>query len=218
MSTHGLFITFEGGEGSGKSTQLRLLANHLRAQGRLVLETREPGGSALAEKIRALLLAPDRGPADCVTEALLFAAARRDHVQQTIRPALAAGHFVLCDRFSDSTMAYQGAGRGGPQPALEAIDRAATEGLRPDVTILLDLSADVGLARAKARRGAEAADPFEKADHAFHNRVRNAFLARAAAEPERFCVLDAAGSAEEVAARVFEALAPRLGFVGGGGA
>lgn len=200
MST-GRFITFEGGEGAGKSTQLKRLAARLQAQGREVVATREPGGSAGAEAIRELVL---KGAADRwspVTETLLMYAARRDHVERVIRPALARGAWVVCDRFADSTRAYQGAA-GGTDPALiAALERFILEGTRPDVTLIFDLPVALGLERAHARAGAEMR--FESKGHAFHERLREGFLAIARAEPQRCVVIDAAGSPDEVEAKVW---------------
>jgi dTMP kinase len=193
-SISGLFISFEGGEGAGKSTQMRLLAVSLREAGHAVIETREPGGSPLAEAIRTLILTHDAASDDAMTQALLFAAARRDHLQRIILPALQAGKIVLCDRFIDSTRAYQG-GRMAPD-ALEETIHLATGGLVPDITILLDLPVEAGLARAKGR--ATTTDTFERADVAFHQGVRARFLALAEREPARFCVLDALESPQTV--------------------
>lgn len=203
MSTRGVFITFEGGEGAGKSTQIRRLAAALEAQGRKVIVTREPGGTPLAEAIRGLILGPGAS-GDALTQALLFAAARREHIRVLIEPALAAGAIVLCDRFADSTRAYQG-GRL-PAPALDATISLATGDLAPDLTLLLDLSPETGLARARGRGGD--ADTFERADLAFHADVRARFLALAKAEPGRIAVIDAgAGEADvaEVIRRVVDA-------------
>lgn len=194
----GLFITFEGGEGAGKSTQIKRLAAHLEDAGADVLVTREPGGSPGAEAVRHVILsgaAEAYGPA---MEAVLFAAARSDHVEQLIRPAIAAGKTVLCDRFIDSSRVYQGV-TGGLDPSLiRAIERVAIDGMMPDLTIILDLPAEKGLARAMHRRGEEAADRFEKETLATHEARREAFLAIAAAEPERCRVVDADRPKEEV--------------------
>lgn len=186
------FITLEGGEGAGKSTQIRRLAAHLSAQGRRVVTTREPGGSPGAEAIRSVLL--DTAMAlDATTEALLFAAARRDHVRATILPALKAGEAVLCDRFIDSTRAYQGAGGDLSRAVIRRLETMAIGRTRPDLTIILDLDPAIGMARAATRRGAALAtsDRFERRDAAFHARVRAEFLAIAAAEPQRCVVVDA---------------------------
>jgi dTMP kinase len=202
--TQGRFITFEGGEGAGKSTQLKRLAARLEAQGREVVATREPGGSPGAEAIRELVL---KGAADRwspVTETLLMYAARRDHVERVIRPALARGAWVVCDRFSDSTRAYQGAA-GGTDPALiAALERFILEATRPDVTLIFDLPVEVGLERAHARAGAEMR--FESKGQAFHERLREGFLAIARAEPQRCVVIDATGSPGAVETKVWDAV------------
>ncbi len=148
----GKFITFEGGEGSGKSTQAGLLAERLRARGLTVVVTREPGGSALADRLRELILAPSKAPPSALAEALMFYAARADHLDKTIRPALEKGHWVVCDRFSDSTRAYQGAAGGLDPAVIDALERMVVGASAPDLTLLLDLDPSVGLARADARR------------------------------------------------------------------
>lgn len=198
--TPGKLLTFEGGEGSGKSTQIKQLRYALEACGEKVLLTREPGGSPGAEDIRRLLVEGDPGRWDAVTEALLVSAARRDHVERVIRPALAQGQWVLCDRFFDSTTAYQGAGHGVPVAMLEELRRAAVGALAPDLTFVLDIDVETGLGRAQGRGGAETR--FERFDRAFHQRVRDGFLAIAKAEPERVRVIDASGTPEAVAAAI----------------
>jgi len=206
----GLFVSFEGGEGSGKSTQLRLLAEAMRAEGRDVVATREPGGSPGAEAVRALLL-DDRAPLVPMAELLLFAAARADHVQSVIAPALARRAIVLCDRFSDSTRAYQGGRPGIDDAAIETLRALAVGGTMPDVTLIFDVPADVGLRRAGARRGAgTGADRFEARDLRFHEGVRKRFLAIAAAEPERCRVIAADRPVETIAAEVRTLVAPLL--------
>ncbi|MFI4964809.1 MAG: dTMP kinase [Caulobacterales bacterium] len=209
----GRFITFEGGEGAGKSTQLKRLAARLQAGGREVVATREPGGSPGAEGIRELVL---NGAADRwspVTETLLMYAARRDHVERVIRPALACGAWVVCDRFADSTRAYQGAA-GGTDPALiAALETYILEDTRPDLTLIFDLPAAVGLKRAHARAGG-AEMRFESKGEAFHERLRAGFLAIAAAEPARCAVVDATGAPGEVEARVWAAVEGRLAVHG----
>jgi len=203
----GCFVTFEGGEGSGKSTQLERLAARLRARGLDPLATREPGGTPLAEGIRELLLDPARRPSP-MSEALLMEAARADLVANVIRGALAAGRIVLCDRYDDSTLAYQGAGRGLDLELLRTLNRAATEGLKPDLTVLLDLDPATGL-----RRRARAETPVNRLDRepeAFHARVRARYIELAAAEPRRFVVLDGALPPERLEALVWSALEPRL--------
>lgn len=186
----GLLITFEGGEGAGKSTQILALADHLRGQGYVVIVTREPGGSAGAEAVRHVILsgaAEAYGPA---MEALLFAAARSDHVDQKIRPALDAGQIVLCDRYIDSSRVYQGiSGNLDPQ-FMQAVERIAINGTMPDLTIILDIPADKGLQRAGLRRGTDVADRFEKETIAIHEARRQAFLAIAANEPQRCKVIN----------------------------
>ena len=203
----GLFVTFEGGEGSGKSTQVRRLAERLRAVGADPLVTREPGGTPLAEGIRALLLDPARTPA-ALTEALLMVAARSDLVSTTIRPALAAGRVVLCDRYGDSTLAYQGGGRGLDAAQLAAWNRAATGGLSPDVTLLFDVTPELGLSRRAKAAGT--ANRLDLEPEAFHARVRQRYLDLARAEPRRFVVLDAAREADALEADVWAAVQSRL--------
>lgn len=204
----GRFITLEGGEGAGKSTQVRALSERLAAAGIDVLVTREPGGTSGAEAIRALLVTGDPDRWNAASEALLMNAARADHVARVVRPELAAGRWVICDRYADSTFAYQGGGKGADPAMLAALHDAATGGLWPDLTLLLDLPVAAGLARAASRAGGEAR--FEAHDAAFHERIRAAFLARAAAEPGRFKVIDAAAPADAVAAAIWEAVAPLL--------
>ena len=204
----GRFITIEGGEGGGKSTQIKRLARALEAAGLAIVTTREPGGAPGAEEIRALLVqgAPDRW--DPMTEVMLFAAARREHVARTIEPALQDGRWVISDRFADSTMAYQGYGRGIDRAALETLRRLAVGTLVPDLTLILDLPVETGLARARARAGAE--QRFEAMDTAFHERLRQGFLAIAAAEPQRCAVIDATGSVDAVHTAIVATVAQRL--------
>ncbi len=207
----GRFITFEGGEGAGKSTQAERLAAALKASGRDVLVTREPGGSPLAERVRALLLAPDLPPRDALADVLLFYAARADHLASVIRPALAAGTWVICDRFSDSTRAYQGAAGGIASSVIDALEAIVVRATQPDLTILLDLDVRTGLARAGARRGAaEAIDRFEGESAAFHGALREAYLAIARASPARVAVIDAARPVEAIAADVAATVRARL--------
>ena len=206
--TRARFITFEGGEGAGKSTQLKRLVARLASAGREVVATREPGGSPGAESIRELVL---NGAADRwspVTETLLMYAARRDHVERVIRPALARGAWVVCDRFADSTRAYQGAAGGTDPGLIAAMETFILEDTRPDLTLIFDLSVEAGLARATARAGAELR--FESKGLAFHERLRAGFLAIAQAEPKRCAVIDAAGTVEAVEARVWTAVRERL--------
>ncbi|MBX3530784.1 MAG: dTMP kinase [Rhizobiaceae bacterium] len=196
----GLFITFEGGEGVGKSTQVRRLAEALRADGHDVLTTREPGGSAGAEAVRHVLLSGAAEPLGPRMEAVLFAAARSDHVEQVIRPAVDAGRIVLCDRFMDSSRVYQGVTGGLDSVFMAALERVTVNGMRPHLTIMLDIEPSEGLRRASARRGAgEDADRYEKEELALHRRRREAFLAIAAAEPDRCVVIEAGRNEDEVA-------------------
>ncbi|MEO3471614.1 dTMP kinase [Roseomonas sp. CAU 1739] len=205
MVDPGRFITLEGGEGAGKSTQARQLSAALAATGRAVLRTREPGGTPGAERIRDLLLG--HGPWDPVAEAMLHFAARREHVLRVIRPFLAAGGWVVCDRFADSTLAYQGA-QGLPREVWTRLAEVALEGFAPDATLVLDMAPEAGMARAAARSGA---DRYERMGTAFHARVRAGFLAIAAAEPARCVVVDASAGPDEVFAGIAAALRTRLG-------
>lgn len=191
----GKFITVEGGEGVGKSTNIDFLCDLLRQQSLPVLSTREPGGTPLAEKIRDLLLEHGDEPLPDTAELLLFFAARSLHVENLIRPALEGGTWVVCDRFTDATRAYQGAGRGLERGQIETLARWVHPNLRPDLTLLLDAPDLVGRQRA-ARRGE--VDRLEAEQEAFHGRVRRAYLALAGAEPKRFAVIDAAGPLEAV--------------------
>lgn len=204
----GRFITFEGGEGCGKSTQIRLLAERLRAQGLQVLLTREPGGTALAERIRALVREIGEDPPNARAETLLFLASRAQLVENVVRPALAAGTWVLCDRFADSTFAYQGYGRGLNLTELKALNAFATGGLMPDRTILLDVAPETAAARLRARERMTqtAADRMEQAGDDFHARLKAGFLELAAAEPERFAVIAAEGAVESVAEKVWSSI------------
>lgn len=205
----GRFITFEGPEGSGKTTQMRLLAAWLEAQGRRVVMTREPGGTRIGDSIRALLLDPMHTEMRPETEILLFSAARAQIVGQVIRPHLAQGGIVLCDRFADSTLAYQGYGRQLDLAILRQITAFATGNLTPDLTICLDLPVEEGLRRK--RRGDQAEwNRMEQETLAFHERVRRGFLALAAAEPTRWLVLDATQSVEEIQRQIREGLAAHL--------
>lgn len=202
------FITLEGVEGSGKSTQLRVLAAHLQARGQRVFTTREPGGCPIADAIRAILLDPGNRQLVPRAELLLYAAARAQHIEEVIRPALQAGMTVLCDRFADATTAYQGGGRNLDANLVTQLNAVATAGLRPDLTLLLDFPADLGLARARHRNACAAQlheGRFELEELAFHQRVRAAYLALAAAE-ERFRVIDASGGPEQVSSRLLTAI------------
>jgi len=204
----GRFIAFEGGEGAGKSTQTRLLAEALRSRGLAVVVTREPGGTPGAEAIRALLLAPPGAPWPPEAEALLFAAARADHVAQLIRPALARGEWVICDRFVDSSRAYQGGAGGLGDDAITALHGFGSGGLRPDRVILLE-GDEAALAGRLAARG-EAADVIEGRPAEYHRAVAAAFRALAAADPQGFARIEAVGAPEDVHARIIAALGDLL--------
>jgi dTMP kinase len=206
--TRGRFITFEGGEGAGKSTQVRRLAQRLESASIEAAATREPGGSPGAEAIRALLVtgAADRWSA--ATETLLMYAARSDHIERTIRPALERGQWVISDRFADSTRAYQGAAGGAPATLIATLEDAVLQDVRPDLTLILDLPAEQGLERAHSRGDAEAR--FEAKGLAFHQRLREGFAAIARAEPERCVLIDAAGTPDAVAEAVWAAVSGRL--------
>jgi dTMP kinase len=208
------FITFEGGEGSGKSTQARLLVAALQGEGHDVVATREPGGAPGAEAIRDLLLDGPLERWDALSEALLHSAARRDHLLRTIRPALARGAWVVCDRFADSTTAYQGFGLGLGRDTVDRLTDLVAEGLRPDLTLILDIAVETGLARAGSR--GQAATRYERMDEAFHHRLRAAFLDIARHEPKRCVVIDAAAPPETVAAAVLAAVHERLAGAGAG--
>jgi dTMP kinase len=204
MGEPGYLIAFEGVEGAGKSTQLELLRRALEGRGREVVVTREPGGTAAGERVRALLLDP-AAELHPRTEALLFAAARAELVEQVIRPALERGAVVLCDRFLDSSLAYQGEARGLGRGPVEEVNRFATGGLLPDLVVLLDLDPADGLGRRRRDR-----DRIEAQDLGFHRQVREAFRELAAADPKRFAVVDGAAPVPEVAARVHAAVLPLL--------
>ncbi|WP_369059870.1 dTMP kinase [Caulobacter sp. 73W] len=204
----GIFITFEGGEGAGKSTQIRRLAERLRGLGREVMLTREPGGSDGAEAIRDLLLNGAAEKWSATTETLLMYAARRDHLERVVRPALADGKIVLCDRFADSTRAYQGAGGDADPGLIEAMERYVVGDDWPGLTLILDLPVEKGLARAASRGGGEAR--FESKGEAFHQRLRAAFLAIAAREPDRCVIVPADQSIEQVETDIWAAVEPRL--------
>lgn len=206
--TRGRFITFEGGEGAGKSTQVQRLAARLTSGGHEVVTTREPGGSPGAESIRDIVLRGDADRWSPVTETLLMYAARRDHLERVIRPALERGAWVICDRFADSTRAYQGAA-GGVDPAfITALETFILEATRPDLTLVFDLPAQVGLDRAHARAGAEMR--FESKGMAFHERLRAGFQAIATGEPERCAVIDATATMDAVEAAIWATVSARL--------
>jgi len=206
--TRGRFITFEGGEGAGKSTQVRLLTAALAGQGRDVLATREPGGATGAEEIRRLLVSGDPGRWDGMTEALLHFAARRDHLARTVWPALDAGRWVVSDRFADSTMAYQGYGHGLGREPIERLYAVTVGSFAPDLTLVLDVPPESGIARTHARMDGE--DRYERMDLSFHQRLRAGFLEIAALEPQRCVIIDASGSVDEVHAAILKAVAERL--------
>lgn len=209
----GVFIAFEGGDGSGKSTQARLLADRLDAEGREVLLTREPGGTDVGERLRSLVLDPAHAPIDAVTEALIFAAARSAHVRERIAPALAAGRTVVTDRYVDSSVAYQGAGRALGPDRVAGLNEWATGGLHPDLTVLLDVDTTTAAERRTARSlapGGTGPDRMESEPEDFHRSIRTAFTDRAAAHPERYLVLDAGRSAPELAAEVWGRVAGLL--------
>jgi dTMP kinase len=194
----GLFVCFEGGEGGGKSTQSRLLRDFLVEQGHAVLLTREPGGTEVGQELRRIVLSPETGELSHRTEALLYAADKAEHVDHVIWPALARGEVVITDRYVDSALAYQGAGRDLVLAEVERVNRWATGDLRPHLTVVLDLAPEAGLGRFDER------DRIEAAGLDFHERVRQGFLDLAAADPEHYLVLDARGSIDEIAAAVRE--------------
>lgn len=206
--THGRFITFEGGEGAGKSTQVARLAERLRERELDVVQTREPGGSPGAEDIRAIALNGDPGRWSPMTESLLMFAARSDHLERTIRPALEAGRWVVCDRFADSSRAYQGAGGGAPATFIESLDAAIVGATQPDLTLIFDLPVEVGLDRAFGRGLFETR--FESKGIAFHERLRQGFLEIARVHADRCVIIDAVGDQDAVAARVWAAVEDRL--------
>lgn len=204
----GCFITLEGGEGAGKSTQIARLKAFLEKQGCAIVTTREPGGAPGAEMVRKLLV---EGPVerwDGITEALLHFAARREHLRSTVWPALKRNDWVVSDRFADSTMAYQGYGHGIDRTLLDKLYRIAVGDFRPDLTLILDLPVETGLARASARRGNETR--YESLPRDFHERVRKGFLDIAAAEPARCAVIDATADVDAVASAIAEAVTLRL--------
>ena len=225
----GYFITFEGGEGVGKSTQVERLARRLRGDGHNVVVTREPGGTPFAEQVRDLILSPRVAEHAALSEALLFYAARADHIAKVIRPALTKGAIVLCDRFSDSTRVYQSLAGGLSPPDLDSLESLVVGETKPDLTIILDLDPQTGLERADQRRtGAKAnnslvapmkepegQDKYESQDLDFHKRLRAGFLAIARQEPQRCVVIDAGRSQDAVAADIWSAAEARLAAVAG---
>jgi dTMP kinase len=204
----GRFITFEGIDGCGKTTQMRLLAAFLRQQGRPVIETVEPGGTETGRQIRRILLDPSNTSIHAHTELLLYFASRAQNVEEVIRPALHSGALVLCDRFTDSTLVYQGCGRGLDPGIVTELDRIACQGLKPDATFLIDVDLATSLARAKRRNQRTGPDEsrIDEESSAFHERVRRGYLALAATEPERFIVIDGRAPIVEVAARIQESM------------
>jgi dTMP kinase len=206
----GKFITFEGGEGTGKSTQAGLLAHKLEALGLGVLLTREPGGSPGAEIIRHVLLSGAAKPLGADAEAMLFAAAREDHVRCTIEPALAAGKWVVCDRFADSTRVYQGALGQVDRRLIKGLERVSIGDLLPDLTLVLDVPIDVALERLALRRGGAAPDRFEAENVEFHQKLREAFRALAADEPERCVIIDASVPRVQVAKDIWDSVQAKL--------
>lgn len=200
MAQNGLFITFEGGEGAGKSTQIQLFAEYLRLRGFSVLVTREPGGSLGGEEIRSLLLKGQQNKWDNITEILLFSAARRDHLVKTVFPALEQGYIVLCDRFADSTMAYQGYGYGKNDEIIDIIKKTyqiIAGSFRPNTTFILDIDPNIGVRRSMNREG-NTEKRFEQMDMQFHQNVQNGFYEIAHQEPERCVVIDAEQSIEKI--------------------
>ncbi|MBU0800802.1 MAG: dTMP kinase [Alphaproteobacteria bacterium] len=212
MPASGLFITLEGGEGTGKTTQINALADSLRAQGREVVTTREPGGTPEAEKIRTLLVHREGGNWTPMAECLLLFAGRQMHVETLIKPALARGAVVISDRFADSTRAYQGYGHGLALDVIENINRLTLGDFRPDLTFVFDMKVEDGLKRSGRRLAAEesAEDRFEQLDIAFHERMRQGYLSIAGNEPQRCVIVDATGSTEEIATQLMREVSQRL--------
>lgn len=206
----GRFISVEGGEGSGKSTQIRLLADKLNEHGVDARLTREPGGSPGAEQIRALLVSGETGRWDAMTEALLHTAARRSHLVATVWPALGLGRWVISDRYADSTLAYQGFGHGLPLEDIRRLHRLANENFWPDLTLILDVPVELGLERAGRRGGAE--DRYERMGQDFHERLRQGFKTIAEAEPQRCALIDSSGDVETTAWAIWKVVSIRLGL------
>jgi dTMP kinase len=204
------FISLEGGEGTGKSTQARRLAAALESRGISCIATREPGGSKGAEEVRKLLVAGEPGRWDPLTETLLMFAARADHVARTIKPALKERRWVICDRFTDSTYAYQGAGRGVPRESIRRIESLVLDGFKPDLTLVLDLPVQIGLSRTDIRGSGRAENRFERFDKDFHERLRAAFLNIARRAVDRCVVIDASGNEDAVADTVWQAVRKRF--------
>lgn len=204
----GFFITFEGGEGAGKSTQIKRLRDTLVGKGYNVVQTREPGGTPEAEKVRDLLVQRDGGEWSAREECLLLYAARAGHVERVIRPALQSGSIVLCDRFSDSTLVYQGYGRGLDLSFIRSLDYLVLDGLKPDLTFVMDIDPTMGLGRSEKRLASAASskesheDRFERLDFSFHKRLRDGFLSLAESESNRCILVDAARNVEELASTI----------------
>jgi dTMP kinase len=207
-TSRGRFITFEGPDGSGKSTQARMLAERLRGEGRPVLESAEPGGTPIGQQIRRILLDPANRELTPIAELLLMVAARAQNVEQWILPALAQGKIVISDRFTDSSVAYQGAGRGLGWETVVELDRIACQGLVPDLTICVDIDSETGLARAAGRGSSETR--LEEQAIEFHRKARDAYHELARREPRRFHLIDGRGTPEGVAAKVWEEIAPLI--------
>ncbi len=213
------FITFEGIEGCGKTTQIRLLGSALSLSGKKVVLTREPGGCKISDKIRAILLDSENSEMTPLAELLLYAAARAQHINEIIRPALDTGDIVLCDRYTDATVAYQGFARGIDLSLINRLNETATNGCNPNLTILIDCPVETGLERALARIEAGSAsdsshlreERFEKESLEFHQKVRNGYLALAARSPDRFVVIDGTASVPDIAANVLIAVSARIG-------
>ena len=207
-----MFITFEGMDGSGKTTQVKLLVEHLKTQGKRVLATAEPGGTAIGEQIRRVLLDARNQDLRPNAELLLYYASRAQNVDESIRPALADGRIVVCDRFTDSTLAYQGYARGLGAETVRALDRIACKGLTPDLTLLIDIDLETSLRRARTRNqfSGKAETRMDDQSVDFHRKVRDAYLQIAADEPKRIRVIDGSGDTAAVAARVWEAVAPHV--------
>src|SRR5688500_3864619 len=213
MTGEGIFITIEGVEGSGKTTQVARLGQLIRSTGQTVVVTKGPGGTQVGDRVRAILLDPQEEGMDPLTELFLYAAARRQHVSELIRPSIERGATVLCDRFTDATLAYQGFGRLLDLGRLRQLNQWATEGITPDLTVILDLPEATGLDRAKSRNAAEGLhreSRFEGEDLRFHRRVREGYLTLAKEDESRYAVVDASGSLEEVFQRLVDTLVQRL--------
>jgi dTMP kinase len=207
------FITFEGIEGCGKSTQVRLLEKHLRDAGHMVRVTREPGGCSIADQVRAILLDAENREMRPIAELLLYAAARAQHVEEVVKPAIAAGEIVVCDRFTDATLAYQGYGRRLEMDTIKLLNSMATGNRRPDMTILLDCPVETGLARAMERINGSSGpreERFELESRMFHQRVREGYLELAHAEPDRFMVMDADQGIDDLADAIWSAVKTRV--------